>query len=195
MAISTRVASTASRSGITGRKRPLVKSCKGEAAAGCRSMPLGVKTTSGLRHRRKACRRSMWKYWAAVVGWQICTLSRAAKLQEALQTRAGVLRPLPLVTVRQQQDQPREQSPLVFARGDELIDINLRAVGEISELRFPQHQRLRIIAAVAIFETHHRGFRERRVVNFKRRLLEGHIRERRVRGLRLRCQTAWRAAG
>ena len=41
------------------------------SSPGCRSMPLGVKTTSGLRHRRSACRRNMWKYCAAVEGWQI----------------------------------------------------------------------------------------------------------------------------
>ena len=115
------------------------------------------------------------------------------KLQEALEARARVLRPLPLVTVRQQQDQPGEQSPLVLARGDELIDDNLRAVGEVSELRFPQHQRLGIIAAVAILETQHGGFRERRVVNLEAGLLRRNVGERRVRGsFSVSNSVAWR---
>ena len=41
-------------------------------------MLLGVNTISGLRHLRKAWRRSMWKYCAAFEGWQIWILSRAA---------------------------------------------------------------------------------------------------------------------
>ena len=32
-----------------------------------------MKTISGLRHVRIDWRRSRWKYWAAVEGWQICT--------------------------------------------------------------------------------------------------------------------------
>ncbi len=35
-----------------------VKSASGDAASGCRSMLFGVKTTSGLRHLRNACRRN-----------------------------------------------------------------------------------------------------------------------------------------
>ena len=68
-------------------------------------MLLGVKTTSGLRHLRSAWRRSIWKYCPAVEGWQICMLSRRSELQIALDASAGVLRPLPFVTVRQQHDQ------------------------------------------------------------------------------------------
>ena len=49
-----------------------------------------------------------------------------------------MLRSLPLITVRQQHHQSGEQSPFVFARGDELIDHNLRAVGKVAELRFPE---------------------------------------------------------
>ena len=34
------------------------------------------------------------------------------------------------------------RSHFIFARGDELVDDDLRAIGEIAELRFPQDQRL-----------------------------------------------------
>ena len=110
-------------------------------------MLFGVNTISGLRHGRSACRRSRWKYCAAVEGWQICMLSLRGELQIALDARAGVLRALAFVSVRQQHHNAGEQSPLVFARGDELVDDDLRAVGEVAELRLPQHQRFGIVAA------------------------------------------------
>jgi len=51
-----------------------------------------------------------------------------------------------------------------------LIDQNLRAIGKIAELRFPQHQRQRIRDAVAEFKTHHRVLAERAVKNIEARL-------------------------
>jgi hypothetical protein len=41
--------------------------------------------------------------------------------------------------VRQQHHQAGEQAPLVFAGGKELVNDDLRAVGEIAELRFSQY--------------------------------------------------------
>ena len=70
-----------------------------------------------------------------------------------------MLRPLPLVAVRQQQHQPAGLAPLGFGAGDELVDHDLRAVGEIAELRLPQHQRQRIGHAVAELESHHGDIR------------------------------------
>ena len=60
------------------------------------------------------------------------------ELQEALEAGAGVLRPLPLVAVRQEQDEARQQAPLVLAGAEELVDDDLRAVGEVAELRLPE---------------------------------------------------------
>ena len=88
-------------------------------------------------------------------GWQICILSSRGELQVALDAGAGVFRPLAFVAVRQQHDQPGEQAPLVLAGDDELIDDDLRAVGEVAELRLPQHQRFGIVAAVAVLEAQH----------------------------------------
>jgi len=51
-------ASVTSVSGTRVKKRGRVKSARGELASGCRSMLFGVKTISGLRHGRRACRRS-----------------------------------------------------------------------------------------------------------------------------------------
>ena len=77
------------------------------------------------------------------------------KLQVALDTRARMFRPLPFVAVRQKHHDAREQVPFILARRDELIDDDLRAVREVAELRFPQHQRLGIIAAEPVFKSQH----------------------------------------
>src|ERR1700687_71933 len=72
------------------------------------------------------------------------------ELHEAFQTCAGMLWSLALVAVRQKHHEPRRQIPFILARADELVDDHLRAVGEIPELRFPQNERRRIVAANAI---------------------------------------------
>ena len=97
------------------------------------------------------------------------------ELQVALDAGAGVLRALAFVAVRQQQHEAAEQAPLVFAGGDELIDDDLRAVGEVAELRFPQHQGFRVVAAVAVLEAEHAGFGEDRVVDAEARLVRGEV--------------------
>ena len=45
--------------------------------------------------------------------------------------------------------------------------IALRAVGEVAELRFPQHQRLRIGERIAIFEAEHAEFGQRAVAHLE----------------------------
>ncbi len=75
-----------------------------------------------------------------------------AELQEALEARGRVLRSLALVAVRQEQRQAAESAPFGFAGADELVDHDLGAVGEIAELAFPDHQRLRLGAGVAVLE-------------------------------------------
>ena len=101
-----------------------------------------------------------------------------AKLQEALEPGRRVLRPLALIAVRQQADEAGHAQPLALARGDELVEDHLRAVGEVAELRFPQGQRLRLGQRIAVLEAQHGLFREHRVddleVGLRRdRLLSG----------------------
>src|SRR5262245_43889952 len=103
-----------------------------------------------------------------------------AKLEIALEPRRGMFRPLALVTVRQQQHEPRHAEPFALARGNELIDDDLRAIGEIAELRFPQHERVRLGEAVPVLEAEHGLFRQHRVDNFERRLAFGQVLERGV---------------
>ena len=69
-----------------------------------------------------------------------------------------MLRPLPFVAVRQQQGQTRDPTPFGFARGNELIDHHLRAIGEVTELAFPDHERVRLGRGITVFEGHHSFF-------------------------------------
>ena len=124
-------------------------------------MLFGVNTTSGLRHGAQRLPPQQVKVLRG--GRRLADLNvvLGGELQKPLDARAGVLRPLPFVAVRQQQHQAGEQPPLVFAARDELVDDDLRAVREVAELRFPQHQRLGIVAAVAVLEAQDAGFGKR----------------------------------
>src|SRR5579871_913103 len=88
-----------------------------------------------------------------------------------------MLRTLPLVAVRQEQNESSRKSPLVFAGAQELVDDDLRAVDEVAELRFPQDERLGIVAAESVFEAKTRGFGERRVVDLAKSLFAREVRE------------------
>ena len=92
------------------------------------------------------------------------------ELQEALQPRRGMLRPLSFIAVRQEKDERRLLLPLGARRRQELVDDHLRAVGEIAKLGFPEHQRLRRVDGVAILEANRRILGQRAVVDGKRRL-------------------------
>ena len=75
-----------------------------------RSGAFGVNSISGLRRRACTCRRSRWKYCAAVVALHTWMLS-SAHSEEALDPRRRVLRPLALVTVGQQQHEAVASAP------------------------------------------------------------------------------------
>ncbi len=85
----------------------------------------------------------------------------ARELHKALDARAGMLGALTFVAVRQQHDQTGGKIPYVLTGADEMNDDDLRAVGEISELRLPQNQRFGVIAAEAIFKAQAARFGER----------------------------------
>src|ERR1700733_2663109 len=102
------------------------------------------------------------------------------ELEIALDARAGVLGALAFVAMRQKQDEAGEQIPLVFTGREELVDDDLRAVGKVAELRFPQRECLWVIAAVAVLETHDGSFGKRRVVNIEARLIRADMGKRNV---------------
>ena len=62
--------------------------------------------------------------------------------------------------MRQHQGQAVEAAPLDFARSDELVDEHLRAVGKVTELRFPDDEGARIVGCVAVFKAQHGFFGE-----------------------------------
>src|SRR3546814_982583 len=74
--------------------------------------------------------------------------------------------------MRQKQQEAVGTQPLGLAGGDELIDHDLRAVGEIAELGFPKHQRFGIGERIAVFETEHAIFGERRIEHLETAMLD-----------------------
>src|SRR5215210_5721963 len=101
-----------------------------------------------------------------------------------------MLRPLPLIAVRKQQSEPGFLLPLVLGGGDVLIEYDLRAVAEVSELRFPQHERITGDNGIAVLESEHALFREGAIEDLKNGLLvlsAAKLRERRpgLPGLRV----------
>src|SRR6266481_5735422 len=109
-----------------------------------------------------------------------------SQLHETLKTGAGMFRALAFVAVREEHDETGRQIPLVLARADELVDDDLRTVGEITELRLPQDKSFGIVAAETIFESEATCLGERRVVNLAEGLLLGEMRESEVVVLGLR---------
>ena len=61
------------------------------------------------------------------------------QLEKSLDSRARMLGPGAFKTVREQQDEAGQLSPLVLGCGDKLIDDHLSGIGEITELCFPNH--------------------------------------------------------
>ena len=103
-----------------------------------------------------------------------------AELEEALDAPAGVLRPLALEAVREQQREAREPVPLVFARREELVDDDLRPVGEVAELGLPDHETIGVVEGVAVVEAEHAGLGQRGVEDVEARRALGDAREGRV---------------
>ena len=103
-----------------------------------------------------------------------------AHLQVTLQTGGGVLRALALVTVGQQHGQAAHPAPLLLAGGEELIHHHLGAVGEVTELGFPDGETGRLRAGVAILERQDRVLGQHGVVHLERALLVVQVAQRGV---------------
>src|SRR5579864_3049909 len=104
-----------------------------------------------------SCRR-----WLADLNVVLC-----GKLQISLNAPAGMFRSLAFIAVRQEHHHSGKQSPFVLSGHNKLINDDLCAVGEIAELCFPKHQRVRIVAAEAVFESQHRCLRQDGIVGLK----------------------------
>mmetsp|Transcript_9479 Transcript_9479/g.27033 ORF Transcript_9479/g.27033 Transcript_9479/m.27033 type:complete len:300 (-) Transcript_9479:2315-3214(-) len=79
-------------------------------------------------------------------------------LQESFQAAAGVLGALSVVSMREQHHQTRLSQPLVFSAGNELIDDGLGAIDEVTELRFPQNESVRVFQTVPRLESQNGEF-------------------------------------
>ena len=102
-------------------------------------------------------------------------------LEEPLEPGARVLGPVSLVTVRQQQREPRRLAPLRATRDEELVDHDLGAVDEVAELRFPENKRVGCGYRVAVLEADRGVFRKRRIVDLEGGAGPGEMLDRRIR--------------
>ncbi len=82
---------------------------------------------------------------------------------------------LTFITVWQKKDDARVLSPLLLARRYELVDDGLCAIGEVTELRFPQDKRVRVSDGVAVFVGHRGVLGKQRVVNPEACLVFGQV--------------------
>ena len=103
-----------------------------------------------------------------------------AELQESFQSGAGVLGALAFVAVGQEQGDVGWGLPLGFGRGDELIDDDLSAVGEVAKLRFPHGQHVRCTEGVAVVEAEDGELGEQGVVNAETALIFSQVLQRDV---------------
>src|SRR6266581_319420 len=83
-----------------------------------------------------------------------------------------MLRPLPFIAMRQQADEAAHAQPFALARGDELVEHDLRAIGKVAELRLPHRQRVRLGERVAILVAEHGFLREHRIEHLVAALAE-----------------------
>ena len=99
-----------------------------------------------------------------------------------------MFRPLPFVTMRQQQHETARPLPFRFRRDNELIDDCLRAIGKIAELRFPDAKHVRIVERVAVIETEHGSFGKKTVVDANARLFFREMQQRNIGISRFRIE-------
>ena len=102
------------------------------------------------------------------------------QLHESLDTRRTVFRPLAFVAVRQHQGDAVDPAPFHFAGSNELVNHHLCAIGEIAELRLPNHQGVRVVRRVSVFKAQHRFFGKNRVDDGERSLVVGRVLQRYV---------------
>ncbi len=111
-----------------------------------------------------------------------------AQPEEPLDPGARVLGALTLVAVGQQHREPAHALPLGLGTGDELVDDDLGAIGEVTELGLPDHEPARVGTGHAVLESHHAHLAERAVHQLDGRLLGAQVVERHVGRTRLHIE-------
>ncbi len=140
---------------------------RADGAAG--SSASGRRAAADRSSSSAACRRSRWKYCAAVVQLATRMLMSAASCRKRSGRALAWSGPLPFVAVRQQQHERRLLAPLRARRQHELVEHHLRAVDEVAVLRFPDHEPLGRLDVVAVLEADGGVLAERAVVDLERR--------------------------
>ncbi len=87
------------------------------------------------------------------------------ELEVTLHAGAGVLGALAFVAVGEEHDKAGEQAPFDFAGGEELVDDDLGAVGEVAELGLPEDEGLGVVAGEAVLESEAGSLGEERVID------------------------------
>ena len=82
------------------------------------------------------------------------------KLQESFKTSTRVLRTLTIETVGEADDQTGPLQPLLLTTGNELVDDTLCVVSKVTELSFPDGQRVGGDEGVTELETEGTEFRQ-----------------------------------
>lgn len=90
-------------------------------------------------------------------------LVRVHQLQRALDAARGVFGALAVLAVRQVHDERGDGVPLGLAGHDAVVDHDLRAVGEVAELRFPDDEAVRVVDGLALLEAEHGLLAQQRV--------------------------------
>ena len=96
--------------------------------------------------------------------------------------------PWPRSRARQKEDDAGEEVPLGFAGGEELVDDDLRAVGEVAELGLPESEGLGEVAGEAVLVAEAGSLREHGVVDFPAGLVGSDVAQRRVADFWSRCR-------
>ncbi len=78
----------------------------------------------------------------------------AAQHEKPLQSRRRVLRSLAVQAVRQREHQSEPIAPFLLGAGESVVDDDLRRVGKVAKLGFPDDQGVGIGCADAVFEAH-----------------------------------------
>ena len=136
----------------------------GERDALARSRDLGVITTRGVRGRRSLGAKQV-EVLRGRRGDRQPEVAARAQREEPLDAGRGVLGPLALVAVGQEQDESGVLAPLVLGGHQEVVDDDLRTVDEVAELGLPGHQGPGGLDRVAVLEAHRRVLRQERVAD------------------------------
>ena len=82
--------------------------------------------------------------------------------------------------MRQHQGDAIHAAPFHLSRSNELVNHHLGTVGKVAKLGFPNHQGVGVVGRVSVLKAQYGLFRKDGVNHQKRRLVVGHMLERRV---------------